>query len=193
MKFATPEIGQLFELLDESIMALDGSIESKEEGASVCYEFADMRGNFLCMRPFKNCINMEMDMPRETILDPQRLCMISSRSPRWNNVVTVKLESDITYIRDLVKQAYDYNLITEMINMTTEMKPNVQEMIDKFRSVLEMSIESIDRAEILVKEEILETNGFSRTLAESTQVSLIRGEMRACYKGIERVCNDYSV
>ena len=193
MKFATPEIGQLFELLDESIMALDGSIESKEEGASVCYEFADMQGNFLCMRPFKNCINVEMDMPRETIQDPQRLCMISSRSPRWSNVVTVKLKSDITYIRDLVKQAYDYNRQTEVMSMTTEMKPSIQEMIDEFRSILKKSSEALDHAEILVKKTFLEASGFCKTLAEFTQESLIRGEIRTCYKDLERICNDYSV
>jgi predicted transport protein/uncharacterized protein YihD (DUF1040 family) len=193
MKFATPEIGQLFELLDKSVTALDGSIESKEKGAYVCYEFADMQGKFLCMRPFKNCINVEMDMPGEKTRDPQRLCKISSRPSMWNIVVTVTLESDINYIRDLVKQAYDNNLQTEVINMTTEMKPSVQEMIDKFKSVLKKSSESLDRMEMLVKEDILETSGFSKTLAESTQESLIRGEIRACYKDLERICNDYSV
>ena len=73
MDFKTPEIKEIFELLDAKIAALDQSIESKQEGAYICYEFAHMQGNFLCMRPFTNCINVEADIPLETIQDPQQL------------------------------------------------------------------------------------------------------------------------
>ena len=113
MDFKTPEIKEIFELLDAKIAALDQSIESKEEGASIRYEFAHMQGNFLCIKPHIRCINVEMDMPLETIRDPQRLCTHSARAPMWNSYVQVTLESDINYIMNLVSQVYVYNLRKE--------------------------------------------------------------------------------
>ncbi len=109
MEFRNEKIGQLFELLYKRITALDESIQSKEKGAYVHYECADMPGNFLRMIPHTNEIKVEMGIPRETIQDSHGLCKLCGHSG-WGSAITVLPESDIDYIMELVIQGYEHYL-----------------------------------------------------------------------------------
>ena len=99
--------------LNERITALDESIQSKEEGAYVHYEFANMPGNFLRIIPHTNVINVEMGIPHETIQDSQGLCFTCGHLG-WGSVIGVSPESDIDYIMGLVIQGYEHYLREEV-------------------------------------------------------------------------------
>lgn len=130
MEFRNEKIGQLFELLNERITALDESIQSKEKGAYVHYECADMPGNFLRMIPHTNEIKVEMGIPRETIQDSHGLCKLCGHSG-WDSAITVLPESDIDYIMGLVIQGYEHYLRKEEKTMSDELKPALKISVHK--------------------------------------------------------------
>lgn len=137
-----------------------------------------------------------MAIPFSQIDDPCDLCREGKPSkwtvPHTDATADSSADPDMNDIMGLVKQAYDYNLQTEVRDVATEKSLGVQEMIDGFRSVLKESMNSLDVAERAV--EMLHGRLDRRDrVAQNVARNLMQGEIRCCYKKLTRVCDDYEV
>lgn len=112
------EQAKLFRSLDERIRLL-GQPSSRADGYITYKKKSEMKGGFVRIKPTKKP-DLDVHLAlinHKQILDPENLCKDDySYRIKWSragSLVKCTPESNIDYIMDLIRQAYEYALIND--------------------------------------------------------------------------------
>ena len=107
----TPEVSELFRLLDSRIQGLDGVEVASRAKAYIAYRIPGMRNAFLRLRHRQDRLIVRLGMPLAQITDPKNLCR-NGKPSKWSVTHADADFDSIDRIEDimaLIRQAFLYN------------------------------------------------------------------------------------
>ena len=97
----------LFDELRKRILNIDSTVKEEPQKLYVAYKSIT---NFVDIVPQKKALRLSLNIPFEKINDPREKCRDVSGKGRWGNgdtEIKISSESEVDYVINLIKQAFD--------------------------------------------------------------------------------------
>ena len=105
----------IFNQIKKKILNIDVGISEKINKRYIAYRTKD-RSNFVCITPYRSALNINLSIKFDELNDPNLRCRDVSSIGHYgtgSSEIELRSESEIDYVMNLIKQAYDYSMIDE--------------------------------------------------------------------------------